>query len=51
MIISTRYREINAIATELGIPRSVIIWDIVCDAFGFTPKRKMQVYKKRPKNV
>ena len=42
--------EINAISKELGISKSFIIRDIICEAFGFTPKKECRFHKKPIKN-
>ena len=43
--------EINALANELGISRSFILREIICEAFGFTPAKEMNLSKRRVKEV
>jgi hypothetical protein len=43
--------EINALAHELGISRSFIVREVICEAFGFTPTKEMNLSKRKVKGI
>jgi hypothetical protein len=43
--------EINSLANELGISRSFILREIICEAFGFTPTKEMNLSKRKVKGI
>ena len=43
--------QIDSVADELGISRSFVIREILCEAFNFTPKKEMHLYKRGLKNA
>lgn len=45
-------QKLEELSRDLGISKSGIVRDIVCDFFGYVPEKEMPIYKKRNlKNV